>query len=131
MVQIEEVQAVENIDSMLELPDIGEDFIGPADLSVSLGFDMGAPEVESAIQNVPTACRNHGVPRCIKACHPAFVVKSWGEADLRLQCDCETLKLGEQYRVGHRRRPGRTDLVVWTSLTSTNPLRLQVRRHVR
>ena len=48
---IETVEAVENLDAMLGVPGIDVFFIGPTDLSVSLGYpgNPGHPEVQSTI----------------------------------------------------------------------------------
>jgi len=62
------------------------------------------------------------------AYHPAFVVKGWGEANARIVCDGKSLAEAEQYRAGLRRRPDRTDLVVWLNLEAQKPLKLQFQR---
>jgi len=67
MLQIEEKQGVDNVDSILEVPGISAIFIGPGDLSFSLGFpgDTSAAPVQAAIQKVLAACKKKGVPCAI------------------------------------------------------------------
>lgn len=59
---IETRQAVENIEQIARVPGIGGLFVGPADLSYSLGVPPGDPEVERAIERVLAACRAAKVP---------------------------------------------------------------------
>ena len=67
---VESVESVKNIDEIVAVPGIGAIFIGPHDLSMSMG--KGTPqargtarpwsaEVESAIQTVLSACKKHNV----------------------------------------------------------------------
>ncbi|QZX99369.1 HpcH/HpaI aldolase family protein [Halobaculum rubrum] len=61
---VETVEAVENIDSILAVPDLGFVFIGPLDLSVQLGHpgELDHPEVEEAVDRVRTAALEADVP---------------------------------------------------------------------
>jgi 4-hydroxy-2-oxoheptanedioate aldolase len=65
-IQIETVQAVENIDAILGVPGIDMVFIGPNDLHVSLGLDSTLwsdnPIFQTALHKIITACRNNGIP---------------------------------------------------------------------
>ncbi len=65
--QAESAEAVKNIDEILEVPGIGAIFIGPSDLSLSLGVGgvPNAPELEAAIQTVLKACLARNVPCAI------------------------------------------------------------------
>jgi 4-hydroxy-2-oxoheptanedioate aldolase len=74
--QIETPEGVKNVDDILSVPGIGAIFIGPSDLSMSLGHpnDLSAPEVEAAIQEVLKACRGHNIP-CGITTGPADVEK--------------------------------------------------------
>jgi len=63
---IESPQGVENIEEIVTVPGLGGIFIGPSDLSTSMGFaSPAAPEVEAAIQTVLGACLEHDVPCAI------------------------------------------------------------------
>ncbi len=65
LLQIETVEGVKNIDEIIKVPGIGVIFVGPNDLSVSLGVADGAPEHEAAIQTVLKACLANNVPCAI------------------------------------------------------------------
>ena len=64
IVQAEHVEAVRNIEAILEVEGVDAVFIGPYDLSASLG-KMGQvedPDVQAAIERVRRACRERGTP---------------------------------------------------------------------
>jgi 4-hydroxy-2-oxoheptanedioate aldolase len=66
MVMVESAEGVKNVKEIASVPGVGALFIGPNDLSVSLGVgaQMGttlAPENEVAIQKVADACKAHRV----------------------------------------------------------------------
>jgi 4-hydroxy-2-oxoheptanedioate aldolase len=63
---IESPQGVANIEEIVNVPGIGGIFIGPSDLSASMGYTSpAAPEVETAIQTVLSACLEYDVPCAI------------------------------------------------------------------
>jgi 4-hydroxy-2-oxoheptanedioate aldolase len=64
IIQIESREGVANIDEIVAVPGVGVIFIGPSDLTASLGFPP-AEEVEAAIQRVLSACLAQGVPCAI------------------------------------------------------------------
>jgi len=73
LVQIEHIQAVENIDSILAVPGVDGVFIGPFDLAASMGR-MGQvedPAVQGAIAKVRLACSAHQIPAGIFAADTA------------------------------------------------------------
>jgi hypothetical protein len=65
MAMIETRQAIENLDEILATPGLDSVYVGPSDLSVSMGqsagFDPEFPEVLGAILKIPAAAKNHGV----------------------------------------------------------------------
>mgnify|MGYP001233053064 FL=1 len=66
MMFIESRAGVENIEEIITVPGLGGIFIGPSDLSTSMGYTSpAAPEVEQAIQTVLGACIEHDVPCAI------------------------------------------------------------------
>lgn len=66
IIQIESPEGVENIRDIVAVPGVGVVFIGPSDLSISMGYaSPAAPEVEAAIQTVLDACLDSGVPCAI------------------------------------------------------------------
>ena len=63
---VESPEAVANIEEIISVPGVGGIFIGPSDLSTSMGYTSpAAPEVEAAIQEVLAACLEHDVPCAI------------------------------------------------------------------
>jgi len=64
IVQIEHIDAVNNIDAILSTSGIDAFMIGPYDLSGSLGKpgDFDAPEVKDALKTVMEAARKHNIP---------------------------------------------------------------------
>lgn len=66
MMFIESAEGVANIEEIISVPGVGAIFIGPSDLSTSMGFaSPAAPEVEEAIQTVLASCLAHDVPCAI------------------------------------------------------------------
>jgi 4-hydroxy-2-oxoheptanedioate aldolase len=66
IIQIETPEGVENIEEIISVPGIGVIFIGPSDLTAAMGYASSvAPEVETAIQAVLSACLAHDVPCAI------------------------------------------------------------------
>ena len=65
IVMIETVQAVANIDEILAVPGIDAVYIGPADLSLTLGLppmsDQSDDRFHEALAAVAAACERHGV----------------------------------------------------------------------
>ena len=62
---IETREAIERAEEIVSTPGLDAIYIGPSDLSVSLGLppasDQDAPEFTSAIEKVLAACKKHGV----------------------------------------------------------------------
>lgn len=73
IVQVEHYETVERIDEILSVPGVDLAFVGPYDLSASMGIvgEVGHPKVTEAIQTVIDACRRHGMPAGILAGTPA------------------------------------------------------------
>jgi 4-hydroxy-2-oxoheptanedioate aldolase len=67
MMLIETAEGVKNIDAILSVPGVGAVYMGPGDLSFSLGVGADAPETETAIQTVLKSCQAHGIPCGISA----------------------------------------------------------------
>ena len=62
---IETVEALTNLDEILEVPGIDAVYVGPADLSISLGLkpanNDGEALFDDALATIVSACRKHGI----------------------------------------------------------------------
>ena len=65
-IQIETEEAVDNIDSIVQVAGLDMIFIGPFDLHISLNLAptlwSDAPQFQNAVAKVKTACQNAGIP---------------------------------------------------------------------
>ncbi|WP_380182939.1 2-keto-3-deoxy-L-rhamnonate aldolase [Kalamiella sp. sgz302252] len=82
LMQMESKAALENLDEILEVEGIDGVFIGPADLSASLGYpdNAGHPEVQRIIEQSIRRIRNAGKAAGFLAVDPAMAEKciEWG-----------------------------------------------------
>ncbi|HAA17820.1 MAG TPA: 2,4-dihydroxyhept-2-ene-1,7-dioic acid aldolase [Cytophagales bacterium] len=64
LAQIEHIEAVTNLESIVQTPGLDALFIGPYDLSGSMGLpgQVQHPQVQSAVQQVIQACLVHNMP---------------------------------------------------------------------
>jgi 2-keto-3-deoxy-L-rhamnonate aldolase RhmA len=64
VVQIETTEAIENMDEILSVQGIDAYFVGPVDLSASMGLigDLSNPLVQQAIARIREAGTKHGLP---------------------------------------------------------------------
>jgi 4-hydroxy-2-oxoheptanedioate aldolase len=67
IMMIETAEGVRNVNEIAAVPGVGGFYIGPSDLSNSLGVTPGSPETEAAIQTILKACLAHNVPCGITA----------------------------------------------------------------
>lgn len=60
VVQIETLQAVQNVDEIASVPGVDGLFIGPGDLGLRMKLDPSQGTLESAYERVANACKRHG-----------------------------------------------------------------------
>jgi 2-keto-3-deoxy-L-rhamnonate aldolase RhmA len=84
IVQIEHKDAVAAIDDIIAVKGIDAIFVGPADLSASLGHGTNTnnPDTLAAIERVAEACRAKGMPMGIDCLTPAHISR-WGALGFR------------------------------------------------
>ncbi len=72
IVQIEHIEGVENIDQILDVEGIDGVFVGPYDLTGSMGIvgQMDHPRMADALRRIITACREHNVPAGLHVVQP-------------------------------------------------------------
>lgn len=77
IVQIEHIDAVNNIDSIVTVPGIDGTFIGPYDLSMSMGLpgQLDHPDVEAAKQQVLEVTRQQNLAAGIHIVHPPTAIE--------------------------------------------------------
>ncbi len=61
IVQIEDASALERLDEIAAVPGVDVLFVGPADLSQSLGCAFPSPELDAAILQVAEAAKRAGI----------------------------------------------------------------------
>lgn len=73
-VQIETLEALDNLEAITAIPGVDALFVGPNDLSIALGLpgEMQAPIVADAVERVLVACAEHGVSAAIQANDMAY-----------------------------------------------------------
>jgi 4-hydroxy-2-oxoheptanedioate aldolase len=71
---IETVEAISNLDAILSVPGVDAIYVGPADLSISLGLgpysNDGNPLFDDALATIVAGCQRHGVVPGIHATGP-------------------------------------------------------------
>jgi 4-hydroxy-2-oxoheptanedioate aldolase len=62
---IETAEAIANLDEILSVPGVDAIYVGPADLSISIGLEPGNNDgkavFDDALATIVAACRRHGV----------------------------------------------------------------------
>ncbi len=75
---IETVEALANVEAIAEVAGVGALYVGPADLSLSMGLPMGMdqpdPEFDAALRRVVAACEANGIIPGVQA-SPDLVAK--------------------------------------------------------
>jgi len=61
LVMVETGTAVENVDEICSVPGVDGVYVGPWDLSLSVGSTAPGPEIEPLLERILEACRRHGV----------------------------------------------------------------------
>jgi 2-dehydro-3-deoxyglucarate aldolase/4-hydroxy-2-oxoheptanedioate aldolase len=97
VVQAETEEAVRNIDAIAAVPGLGAVFVGPYDLSASLGHPglVDHPDVALAIGRVASACAKAGIPTGIFAAGAAGLKTRVGEGFTLLAAGVDATLLGE------------------------------------
>ncbi|UCD29892.1 MAG: 2,4-dihydroxyhept-2-ene-1,7-dioic acid aldolase [Planctomycetota bacterium] len=72
IMQIEHIDAITNLDAILDVEGVDGLFIGPLDLSGSMGItgQMQHPQMVDALEKYLTACRNHKTAAGLHIVHP-------------------------------------------------------------
>ena len=77
LAMIETVEALENVEKIAATEGLTGIYIGPSDLSISMGFNPGLdrvePEMISAINKIYKACKNNNIKVGIHCLSPAYL----------------------------------------------------------
>ena len=100
MIQIEHKDGVRNIDEILEVKGIDSVFIGPYDLSASMGLtgQLSHPEVKAAIRLIKDKCREAGLPYGIFGMTPESLVPEVADGCTFLLCGVDAAILVNSYK---------------------------------
>lgn len=94
VVMLEHVDALDNLDEILEVPGIDATFIGPYDLSSSMGLpgQLDHPHVAAAQAKILATCRRHGIPAGFHIVQPnrMLLQQRLDEGFLFLGCGLDT-----------------------------------------
>jgi 4-hydroxy-2-oxoheptanedioate aldolase len=87
VLQIESKKGVENLESILEVPGPDAVFIGPNDMSQTLGIpgDIGHPEVVKHVDKVLEICQKKNIP-CGLHTYDVDTAKKWIGRGCRFMC---------------------------------------------
>ena len=98
--QIETPEALSQITSILTADLLDVAFIGPLDLSVSLGApgDLGSPSFDAAVSDVLEACAKHDVAAGAFASNPLDAAQWIGRGCRMIACSGELCLLSEKSR---------------------------------
>jgi 2-keto-3-deoxy-L-rhamnonate aldolase RhmA len=100
IIQIEHIEGVKNIDSIMKVKGIDAIFIGPYDLSASMGLmgEVDHPGVRSAIDLIKKKCRKAGLPYGIFGMNPRALSDELHDGCTFLLCGIDTAILSGSYK---------------------------------
>jgi 2-keto-3-deoxy-L-rhamnonate aldolase RhmA len=98
--QVEHIDAVAGIEAIVRVPGVDAIFIGPFDMSASLGKpgDIGAPDVQAAISAVREACAAQQVPCGIFVVDGAAARQAFGSGQSLVCAATDTLLMASAAR---------------------------------
>ena len=105
---IETTEAIANLDDILTVPGIDAIYVGPADLSISLGLDPygndGNPIFDDALAAIVASCERHGVVPGIHATGPLTPVRrAQGFRMITVTSDALAMRAGYASELGAAR----------------------------
>ena len=100
MIQIEHIEGVKNIDEILKVKGIDSIFIGPYDLSASMGLtgQLGHPDVKAAIKLIKDKCRQAGLPYGIFGMTAESLIPEVNDGGTFLLCGVDAAILVNSYK---------------------------------
>jgi 4-hydroxy-2-oxoheptanedioate aldolase len=100
IVGIESVPAVDNLEAILDVPGVDAIFIGPNDLSVSLGIpdEFDHPRYVEAVEHIITTAQARGIPAGPHCFNEASLVRWHGKGIRFVLFSADVRALGDGYR---------------------------------
>jgi 2-keto-3-deoxy-L-rhamnonate aldolase RhmA len=100
MIQIEHTEGVKNIDEILKVKGIDSIFIGPYDLSASMGLtgQISHPKVKSAVDLIKDKCLNAGLPYGIFGLTAESLLSDLKDGCTFMLCGVDTAILLNSYK---------------------------------
>lgn len=91
ILQIEHVDAIAQLDGILDTPGIDVVCLGPTDLSGSAGVlrQFDHPVVQDSIAKVLTGAKRRGIPACLGVIRPDEETRRWVELGANFMVTCE------------------------------------------
>jgi 2-dehydro-3-deoxyglucarate aldolase/4-hydroxy-2-oxoheptanedioate aldolase len=95
VLQIEHVDALDRIHEILDVPGVDAVFVGPLDLSASLGHlgDVGHADVQAAIAVIKGACSARGTPMGVFAIDARSAMAQVGDGSTLIAMGTDTMYL--------------------------------------
>jgi 4-hydroxy-2-oxoheptanedioate aldolase len=100
IVGIESVPAVENLDAILDVEGVDAIFVGPNDLSVSLGIpdQYDHPRYVETVEHVVTTAQRRGIPAGPHCFNEEQLVRWYGKGSRFVLFSADVRALGDGYR---------------------------------
>ena len=98
--QVEQVEVLDCLDEFLDVPGISGAFVGPADLSISMGIpgELENPQLIEAIDRVIDGCKQRNLARAI-AIMPYERIVQWRDKGINVLCaGSESYALANAFR---------------------------------
>lgn len=101
---VETAEAVDDIEEILDVPELGFVFLGPADLSISMGhpMELDHPEVRAGLERVRAACERRDIP-------VGEMVNTATEAAEVIEGGARIVRVGDDTRIVRETLAGRLD----------------------
>ncbi|HUS86142.1 MAG TPA: aldolase/citrate lyase family protein [Bacteroidales bacterium] len=98
LVQIEHIEGVRNLDNIIKVEGISGIFIGPYDLSASLGMtgEVNSEKVQSEIRTIKSKCKEAGMPWGIFGMTPDTIRNEIADGCTYVLCGIDSVILSQQ-----------------------------------
>jgi len=123
-----------------QLAGLAKSWLYAPELKLKKGFLGGTGFVSEGYDKTQRAyilkCKKTSKPSTLKlvlqaskdspVINPAFVIKNWGTKNAALKINGKKVPRGKDFRIGHRRSPVSSNLIVWIRYESTKPVAISL-----